>query len=458
MNDVAPKDRDIAMVFQNYALYPHMTVRENMAFPLKLKKYPKEEIRKRVDQAAEVLGITEYLDRKPKALSGGQRQRVAIGRAIVREPKVLLMDEPLSNLDAKLRNQMRAEIIKLRQRIDTTFIYVTHDQTEAMTLGDRIVIMKDGVIQQIGTPQEVFDHPTNLFVAGFIGTPQMNFFDAELVKEDGRYAVVLENARVELSEAKQANLARKQVQPGPITLGVRPEHISLAGDASQAVRGTVDVAEMMGSAVHLHVDACGRDTIVILQTMDPGGGASDSRHRQRPAVHLRRERGPCLRPGDRPEFGGLIRRPAVPDAPRSNSAVKGDALFSASPFFSFNQGAASGTAVAAGPWKHRRGPAVWSRSLAAERQKTAASGYRSFWAGTVRSKSTFSAPPFQSARAAGRCFPGKRMPSAMQIHSPAYFRASEGGVIPPDSETRQKGHPKKMPLLMAGPVGVDITS
>ena len=233
MNDVAPKDRDIAMVFQNYALYPHMTVRENMAFPLKLKKYPKEEIRKRVDQAAEVLGITEYLDRKPKALSGGQRQRVAIGRAIVREPKVLLMDEPLSNLDAKLRNQMRAEIIKLRQRIDTTFIYVTHDQTEAMTLGDRIVIMKDGVIQQIGTPQE--------------------------------------NARVELSEAKQANLARKQVQPGPITLGVRPEHISLAGDASQAVRGTVDVAEMMGSAVHLHVDACGRDTIVILQTMDLQG-------------------------------------------------------------------------------------------------------------------------------------------------------------------------------------------
>ena len=271
MNDVAPKDRDIAMVFQNYALYPHMTVRENMAFPLKLKKYPKEEIRKRVDQAAEVLGITEYLDRKPKALSGGQRQRVAIGRAIVREPKVLLMDEPLSNLDAKLRNQMRAEIIKLRQRIDTTFIYVTHDPTEAMTLGDRIVIMKDGVIQQIGTPQEVFDHPTNLFVAGFIGTPQMNFFDAELVKEDGRYAVVLENARVELSEAKQANLARKQVQPGPITLGVRPEHISLAGDASQAVRGTVDVAEMMGSAVHLHVDACGRDTIVILQTMDLQG-------------------------------------------------------------------------------------------------------------------------------------------------------------------------------------------
>ena len=173
MNDVEPKDRDIAMVFQNYALYPHMTVYENMAFSLKLKKVPKDEIDKKVRQAAEILDITQYLDRKPKALSGGQRQRVAIGRAIVRDPAVFLMDEPLSNLDAKLRNQMRAEIIKLRQRINTTFIYVTHDQTEAMTLGDRIVIMKDGFIQQIGTPQEVFDHPANLFVAGFIGTPQM---------------------------------------------------------------------------------------------------------------------------------------------------------------------------------------------------------------------------------------------------------------------------------------------
>ena len=184
MNDVAPKDRDIAMVFQNYALYPHMTVYENMAFSLKLKKLPKAEIDKKVREAAEILDITALLDRKPKALSGGQRQRVAIGRAIVRSPKVFLMDEPLSNLDAKLRNQMRAEIIKLRERIDTTFIYVTHDQTEAMTLGDRIVIMRDGYIQQIGTPQEVFDKPANLFVAGFIGTPQMNFFDAEL-KRDG---------------------------------------------------------------------------------------------------------------------------------------------------------------------------------------------------------------------------------------------------------------------------------
>ena len=210
MNDVPAKDRDIAMVFQSYALYPHMTIYDNMAFPLKLRKMPKEEIDKRVREAAEILGITQYLKRKPKQLSGGQRQRVAIGRAIVREPKVLLMDEPLSNLDAKLRNQMRAEIIKLRNKINTTFIYVTHDQTEAMTLGDRIVIMKDGEIQQIGTPQEVFNHPANLFVAGFIGVPQMNFYDAELVKDsDGKYAVELENVHVTLSDEKQENLARK---------------------------------------------------------------------------------------------------------------------------------------------------------------------------------------------------------------------------------------------------------
>ena len=189
VNDVEPKDRDIAMVFQSYALYPHMTVRENMEFPLKLRKMDKAEIERRVNQAAEILDITQYLDRKPKALSGGQRQRVAIGRAIVREPKVLLMDEPLSNLDAKLRNQMRAEIIKLRQRINTTFIYVTHDQTEAMTLGDRIVIMKDGFVQQIGTPQQVFDTPVNLFVAGFIGTPQMNFFNGKLEKTGAGYQI-----------------------------------------------------------------------------------------------------------------------------------------------------------------------------------------------------------------------------------------------------------------------------
>ena len=282
MNDVAPKDRDIAMVFQNYALYPHMTVYENIAFPLKLKKIaetdadgkthlkkmPNDEIDRRVREAAEVLDITQFLDRKPKALSGGQRQRVAIGRAIVREPKVLLMDEPLSNLDAKLRNQMRAELIKLRQRINTTFIYVTHDQTEAMTLGDRIVIMKDGVIQQIGTPQEVFNHPANLFVAGFIGMPQMNFYDAELVLEDGQYAVVLDGAKVTLPEEKQAKLKANGAAAGPITLGVRPEHLILSGDEGSMIHGTVDVSEMMGSAVHLHVSACGSDTIMIVPTTE----------------------------------------------------------------------------------------------------------------------------------------------------------------------------------------------
>ena len=268
MNDVAPKDRDIAMVFQNYALYPHMTVYENMAFSLKLKKLPKAEIDKKVREAAEILDITALLDRKPKALSGGQRQRVAIGRAIVRSPKVFLMDEPLSNLDAKLRNQMRAEIIKLRDKIDTTFIYVTHDQTEAMTLGDRIVIMRDGFIQQIGTPQEVFNHPANLFVAGFIGMPQMNFYNAELVQEDGRYAVVLDRAKVFLSDEKQTKLKKNGVKPGPVTLGVRPEHLLLTGDPNAMVCGTVNVSEMMGSAVHLHISACGTDTIIIVPTAE----------------------------------------------------------------------------------------------------------------------------------------------------------------------------------------------
>ena len=264
MNDVAPKDRDISMVFQNYALYPHMTVRENIAFPLKLKKVPKDEIDKKVRQAAEILDITQYLDRKPKALSGGQRQRVAIGRAIVRDPAVFLMDEPLSNLDAKLRNQMRAEIIKLRQRINTTFIYVTHDQTEAMTLGDRIVIMKDGFIQQIGTPQEVFDHPANLFVAGFIGTPQMNFFVAKLGKNnDGKYAVAIDGINVELAEDKQARLSAKNVPEQDVTLGVRPDHIMLCADG---VKGAVDVSELMGSSVHLHISTHGHDVVVIVPT------------------------------------------------------------------------------------------------------------------------------------------------------------------------------------------------
>ena len=275
VNDIPPKDRDIAMVFQNYALYPHMTVYDNMAFALKLRHTPKDEIDKAVKEAAEILDITQYLGRKPKALSGGQRQRVAIGRAIVRKPQVMLMDEPLSNLDAKLRNQMRAEIIKLREKIQTTFIYVTHDQTEAMTLGDRIVIMKDGFIQQIGTPQEVFNHPYNLFVAGFIGTPQMNFFDAKLVKANGKYAVQLANLTVELSDEKQKALAANNVAEQEIVLGVRPEHITLEGTGIDA---KVDVSEMMGSSVHLHVTAMGRDVVVVVSTMNMTGAEVAALH------------------------------------------------------------------------------------------------------------------------------------------------------------------------------------
>ena len=268
MNDVAPKDRDIAMVFQNYALYPHMTVYDNMAFSLKLRHTPKDEIDRKVREAAEILDITQYLQRKPKALSGGQRQRVAIGRAIVRAPKVMLMDEPLSNLDAKLRNEMRAEIIKLRQRIDTTFMYVTHDQTEAMTLGDRIVIMKDGYIQQIGTPQEVFNHPANLFVAGFIGMPVMNFFDAELKREGDKFFVEVGGIKVRLSEDKEERLLKNNVQSQPVTLGVRPEHTDVS---DTGITAKVDVAEMMGSSVHLHVNADGRDVIIIVPTIDMKG-------------------------------------------------------------------------------------------------------------------------------------------------------------------------------------------
>ena len=269
MNDVEPKDRDIAMVFQSYALYPHMTVYENMAFSLKLKKLPKDEIDQRVRQAAEILDITQYLDRKPKALSGGQRQRVAIGRAIVRNPAVFLMDEPLSNLDAKLRNQMRAEIIKLRERIDTTFIYVTHDQTEAMTLGDRIVIMKDGFIQQIGTPQEVFDQPANLFVAGFIGTPQMNFFDAKLVKDGNGYYVDYAGTRVNLAKNIQEGLAAKGLGSMDVILGCRPEHLILKPSAGEGtVTAHVDVSEMMGSEIHLHVNAGGKDVVLRIPTTE----------------------------------------------------------------------------------------------------------------------------------------------------------------------------------------------
>ena len=272
VNDVEAKDRDIAMVFQSYALYPHMTVRENMAFPLKLRKVDKQEINRRVQQAAEILDIVQYLDRKPKALSGGQRQRVAIGRAIVREPKVLLMDEPLSNLDAKLRNQMRAELIKLRQRIDTTFIYVTHDQTEAMTLGDRIVIMKDGVVQQIGTPQEVFDTPSNLFVAGFIGTPQMNFFRGSLEKAGEGYQIQCMGATLSVTAEQAARLAAGGQSGGEVIVGVRPEHIQLQAQEENAISATVEVSELMGSEVYFHAvvgsGEAAQDVVMRIPTTD----------------------------------------------------------------------------------------------------------------------------------------------------------------------------------------------
>ena len=254
VNDLQPKDRDIAMVFQNYALCPHLTVFENMAFSLRLKKVPNDEVYRRVTEAAKVLGITEYLTRKPRALSGGQRQRVAIGRAMVRDSKVFLIDEPLSNLDAKLRNQMRAEIILLREKINTTFIYVTHDQTEAMTLGDRIVIMKDGFIQQVGTPTEVFEHPVNLFVAGFIGAPQMNTFRTELVRENGKYYVTPLGSRIEVDGETGENLAAKAVDGRSVVLGVRPEHITLSQPGPHAIPCTIIVNEMMGSELHIHAE------------------------------------------------------------------------------------------------------------------------------------------------------------------------------------------------------------
>ena len=265
MNDVEPKDRDIAMVFQSYALYPHMSVYDNMAFALKLKKVPKDEIDKKVREVAEILDITRFLERKPKALSGGQRQRVAIGRAMVRDPKVFLMDEPLSNLDAKLRNQMRAEIIKLRQRINTTFMYVTHDQTEAMTLGDRIVIMKDGFVNQIGTPTEVFDRPVNLFVAGFIGMPVMNFFDnSKLLLEGGVYYAEISGERFQLNDFQQKALKQNGQQPCDIICGIRPQHISVG---SGGLSAQVNVSELLGSEIHLHTTCDGNDVVMVVPTV-----------------------------------------------------------------------------------------------------------------------------------------------------------------------------------------------
>lgn len=334
VNFIDPKERNIAMVFQNYALYPHMTVYNNLAFSLKQRKFPiesygidkesiqknqqkirllkrdlkkvtdqtsllatsltkritilenenrsllttpksmivhrkytKEEINEKVYQAARLLEIEPYLLRRPKALSGGQRQRVAIGRAIVRNPKVFLMDEPLSNLDAKLRNQMRAELILLRKRINTTFIYVTHDQTEAMTLGDRIVIMKDGFVQQIGTSDDVFYRPTNLFVAGFIGTPQMNFFEASLIND---HQVLIEGVTIAVPPSISKKIKTLQVKPQPMMIGIRPEHLKLCqANDTHAIRGKVVVVESMGSMIHLHVTIGNtKDIVIIVPTMD----------------------------------------------------------------------------------------------------------------------------------------------------------------------------------------------
>ena len=266
VNDLQPKDRGIAMVFQNYALYPHMTVYDNIAFSLRLQKMPEDQIYAKVTQAAEVLGITDYLMRKPRALSGGQRQRVAIGRAMVRDSKVFLMDEPLSNLDAKLRNQMRAEIILLRQKLNTTFIYVTHDQTEAMTLGDRIVIMKDGYIMQVGSPTEVFEMPKNLFVAEFIGAPKMNIMKSELICRDGQYYVKPFGVEIPVDGEKAHALKEAGAGNRKILLGVRPEHMKLS---DKGIPCTLEVNEMMGSELHLHMFTDdGTKLIVRVPTVD----------------------------------------------------------------------------------------------------------------------------------------------------------------------------------------------
>ncbi len=263
VNDVPPKDRDIAMVFQNYALYPHMTVYDNMAFGLKLRKMPKDEIDKRVKDAANILGLEQYLDRKPKALSGGQRQRVALGRAIVRDAKVFLMDEPLSNLDAKLRVQMRAEIAKLHQRLNTTTIYVTHDQTEAMTMATRIVVMKDGVIQQVGSPKEVYDDPENVFVGGFIGSPAMNFFKAKI---EGEYVVLDDKVRLKIPGGKLKLLKDKNYVGKEVIFGIRPEDIHdepvfIESFPDDVIEVNIEVAELTGAELMLYSSLAGHDFV-----------------------------------------------------------------------------------------------------------------------------------------------------------------------------------------------------
>lgn len=274
VNDVPPKDRDIAMVFQNYALYPHMTVYQNMAFGLKLRKYPKKEIERRVSEAADILGIRELLDRKPKALSGGQRQRVAVGRAIVRKPKVFLFDEPLSNLDAKLRVQMRTEISKLHHRLQTTMVYVTHDQVEAMTMGDRIVVLRDGLVHQIDDPLSLYNRPKNKFVAGFIGSPAMNFIDGRITA-DGLW---FDNGKLRVQVPAQKRDVLRRYNGQEVTLGIRPEHIyeKHQGDGlpdAAPVEAIVDVVEPMGNEIYLYLDA-GDSSIVarVAAMVEPNPG------------------------------------------------------------------------------------------------------------------------------------------------------------------------------------------
>lgn len=281
-NDVAPKDRDIAMVFQNYALYPHMTVYDNMAFGLKLRKTPKAEIDKRVREAAKILDIDQCLDRKPKALSGGQRQRVAMGRAIVREPKVFLMDEPLSNLDAKLRVQMRTEISKLHQRLETTFIYVTHDQTEALTLGTRIVVLKDGIIQQVDSPAKLYGEPNNLFVAGFIGSPQMNFVETKAVKRGDDVVLNFGKTEIVLPKEKAAKLVEGGYVGKEVMMGIRPENLSdmdsiMDGDKDKytTLTAKVEVTEMLGAETFLYMTCEGSNiTARVNPSCQPKPGES----------------------------------------------------------------------------------------------------------------------------------------------------------------------------------------
>lgn len=262
MNDVAPKDRDIAMVFQNYALYPHMTVYDNMAFGLALRKVPKKEIDRSVREAAEALNLTEYLNRKPKALSGGQRQRVALGRAMVRNPSVFLLDEPLSNLDAKLRTQMRTVISKLHKKLGTTFVYVTHDQTEAMTMGDRIVVMKDGFIQQVDTPQHLYDQPCNLFVAGFIGSPQMNFMDATISEKNGAYYLDFLGYSMEIPSEKGGNQVFASYVGKDLVVGLRPEDFHtedrfLEATMKATIQANIDLVEPMGAEIFVYLECKG---------------------------------------------------------------------------------------------------------------------------------------------------------------------------------------------------------